>query len=1287
MSKRRKRQFRVTTFLIVPAILVLAALFVALSSTQQAGAVDGTVRSALQTFVNNQYTGDPANEYGFIIDAWALHGRIDSNGDGTYLGEGDNAALNPVLVDVLEGQPTMIPTTAIRGTWNTNMLDGTHVSAIASNVNAHQAAGFSTDVVAYCLTGHTEAAAAGGLGAVAGAGGLGGATTPKVLSLKYGRAGWGPTTNSKTFTATNPVGPPDALPAPYGDAATPATGCGGSGAELVRCTAQWALSATGGNVGNGINPPTTAYQAIDLRPGGGTTIEQANPTYNIPVNTIFSTGMNYLNPAATPKKLFVGPTQHMAGMIATGAEMLGYDSAFLQWGLANYNNTLPEIYNASDNAGYAQVAPSFDIVAPGQGGVSHGSLTKNSAVITRASATEPATMKVEYGTSPGVYTQVANNTVLTAGVRQVPLTGLSEFTTYYYRVTAYDGMANASAAFESSFTTLDGTGPVVSNGQPVGLINSTGPNITADISDNLSGVNVATVSVQLDGSPLAGCTTSGTAPVQVSCPTSGLAQGGHNVVVSVSDNAGNPVQAGSNQWSFTVDSLPPAFSNNLPTGLSGNDNPVISVDYNDVSGVNASATTVTLSQGGTPVGGLTCTPTSSSVSCSLAAPLANGAYDVIVTATDNASNTGSIPWSFTVDTSFPAIDPPFVPAPSSWITDNTPDVTMNYHFSGTGTIDSASLEIDGVSCATYSGAGTPQTGITCTAPVLANGPHTVHGSVGVGTKVATHDWAFSVDDAKPVFETWGPTGDITDSTPDITFDYFDDHSGVNPVPGSFVMTLDGNPLNLNNCAINATTVTCNRAVGGGVHNVHAEMTDVAGNTEVKDWSFKLTQRTYYFPWYDSDPANFMNGDWIMLTNAGNNPAGVDIYIGGTLMFQYDDGTGPGHGPRIPAGEQVAWKSDTPVTNGPVRIVSTEGQELLASQRVIFKDSFNEVLAVDENDLDSDYYFTWYDNNADWGMNSNWVMAANVGANPTDINIYVGDVGSGATPVAAFPNVAPGGIVTWQSPTTVTGGPVRVTGGAGSQLLASQRVIYKDAFNEVMGAAHRLLDTEGYFTWYDNEPSWGMNGNWVLATNAGTTDTTVEIYINNVSSNPVATLGPVAPGQSVAWQSPTPLTDGPVRALSTNAQTLLVSERTLYMDSFEEIQGTTPANMGDSYLFNWYDSMIANGMKNDWLLGGNYGSAGFDANIAIGGTLMPNPVGGGIAFPIGAHSSIFPQFGEKMDGPVAMECAGCSGQTDFLASQRVIFKDSFNEVVGKGYRKAALPTGWDIIINVPPGPAA
>ncbi|MEK6536120.1 MAG: hypothetical protein AABZ63_01390, partial [Actinomycetota bacterium] len=149
-------------------------------------------------------------------------------------------------------------------------------------------------------------------------------------------------------------------------------------------------------------------------------------------------------------------TPLMGGIAAEGLKMLGYGMStggFIRDGVPRWNNTLNEkqVTDGLTREALIPTATAIDTTAPAVSSVSAGSITTTSAVINRV-AGEPATMKVEYGTTSGVYTNTVNNTVLNAN-KNVSLTGLSEYTAYYYRVTSYDGQANGTASAEQSFMT------------------------------------------------------------------------------------------------------------------------------------------------------------------------------------------------------------------------------------------------------------------------------------------------------------------------------------------------------------------------------------------------------------------------------------------------------------------------------------------------------------------------------------------------------------------------------------------------------------------------------------------------------------------------------------------------------------------------------------------------------------------------------------------------------------------------------------------------------------------
>ncbi|MHB8792263.1 MAG: hypothetical protein ACYC6O_02840 [Thermoleophilia bacterium] len=99
----------------------------------------------------------------------------------------------------------------------------------------------------------------------------------------------------------------------------------------------------------------------------------------------------------------------------------------------------------------------------------------------------------------------------------------------------------------------DTTPPNVTITSPSGLT-SADVTISATYDDIDSGINQGSVSVDLDGAVLTGCTVG---PNSVSCAASGLAEGLHQVSVHVQDNSGNQRNVGS---SFTVACEKPILS-------------------------------------------------------------------------------------------------------------------------------------------------------------------------------------------------------------------------------------------------------------------------------------------------------------------------------------------------------------------------------------------------------------------------------------------------------------------------------------------------------------------------------------------------------------------------------------------------------------------------------------------------------------------------------------------------------------------------------------------------------
>ncbi|MHB8967911.1 MAG: hypothetical protein ACYC57_06580, partial [Thermoleophilia bacterium] len=394
-------------------------------------------------------------------------------------------------------------------------------------------------------------------------------------------------------------------------------------------------------------------------------------------------------------------------------------------------------------------------------------------------------------------------------------------------------------------------------------------------------------------------------------------------------------------------------------------------------------------------------------------------------------------------------------------------------------------------------------------------------------------------------------------------------------------------------------------------------------------------KEYHFTWYDNNKAWGMNGDWITINNVDTSAARVNIYVAGNLVKSYSS---------IAAGAGVQWQSPTTLTDGPVKVVSTGGHALNVTQRVIYKNSFNEIRAVETDALESEYHFTWYDNNKAWGMKGNWIVVNNLGSSAADVDISIG--GTVVTTLA----IAAGEQGIWQSPTTLTAGPVNVIDNNSQPLLVSQRVIFKDSFNEVPGVPNSKLNSDNWLSWYDNNKSWGMNGNWIIVYNDGGSAANVEIKVDGVLKDTLA----IPAGGYNAWKSPTTLTDGSVQVKDTNAQPLLVSQRVIYMDSFDEVAAVRSADAGDNADLNWYDNNKSWGMNGDWIVVTNLGASTTNIDIKVGGVSKKTK-----ALTAGERYA-WKSATTLTGGPV--EVTSDNAQP-LLVSQRILYKNSFNELFG------------------------
>jgi hypothetical protein len=317
----------------------------------------------------------------------------------------------------------------------------------------------------------------------------------------------------------------------------------------------------------------------------------------------------------------------------------------------------------------------------------------------------------------------------------------------------------------------------------------------------------------------------------------------------------------------------------------------------------------------------------------------------------------------------------------------------------------------------------------------------------------------------------------------------------------------------------------------------------------------------------------------------------------------------------------------------VTVTVNSGPAVLASQRVQYFQTFNEVWAGAGAKAATTGYFNWFDK-ASPGMYNDNIHLLNPGATSANVTVSL----PGATAQTA--TVAPGGEGIVSFPAGTIGGPVTVS--STQPVLASQRVQYNQSFNEVWAGTAAQAATTSYFQWYD-KASPGMSGDNIHLVNPGTTSASVTVSVPGATPQ-TATVGP---GQEAYVSFPAGKIGGPVTVSST--QPVLASQRVQYYASFNEVwAGNASQALATSYV-NWFDK-ASPGMYNDNIHLFNPGTTSADVTV-----YMPDGTGRVATVAPGAETAVsFPA--GTIGGPVTI-----SSTQPVLASQRVQFYQSFNEI--------------------------
>jgi IPT/TIG domain len=293
------------------------------------------------------------------------------------------------------------------------------------------------------------------------------------------------------------------------------------------------------------------------------------------------------------------------------------------------------------------------------------------------------------------------------------------------------------------------------------------------------------------------------------------------------------------------------------------------------------------------------------------------------------------------------------------------------------------------------------------------------------------------------------------------------------------------------------------------------------------WSMSAAQAAMvsYIPWYDTATAG-MVGDNIHVLNPGAVSANVTVTLPGATTI----------GPfALAAGQETHVSFGPGHIGGPVKISAT--LPVLASQRVQYYQTFNEVVARSATQASTQSMVNWFDR-ASAGMVGDNIHVLNPGAGTANVTLTL----PGAPNIGPFPLQA--GQETYVSfGQGQIGGPVTIT--SSLPVLASQRVQYYQSFNEVPAATQAQASTVSHIMWFDKATA-GMVGDNIHVLNMGAATANVTVSLPG-ATNIVFTL-PVGAETYVTF--PAGKLGGPVTI--TADQTVLAAQRVQYYQSFNEV---------------------------------------------------------------------------------------------------------------------------------------
>jgi hypothetical protein len=389
------------------------------------------------------------------------------------------------------------------------------------------------------------------------------------------------------------------------------------------------------------------------------------------------------------------------------------------------------------------------------------------------------------------------------------------------------------------------------------------------------------------------------------------------------------------------------------------------------------------------------------------------------------------------------------------------------------------------------------------------------------------------------------------------------------------------------------------------------------------YTFAPTSRTY-----DNVTTNQTSQNYTATINPASGCADIDVLIGGgDPKWSYG----------LPAHFAIV-NSYPNMNNGPVRVSSTNGVNIISSQRVVWGAGFDELMGYPANQLTDEYVFPWYNNKA----MSSQLRIGNTGTVAADVDVYIGGTKMNTTPY----NIAVGGSQRLEY-AGINNGPVRiVTTTSAATILTTMRVIWGAGYDELMGYPANQLTNEYVFPWYNNK---AMSSQLRIG-NTGTVAVDVDVYIGGTKMNTTPYNIAVGGSERIEYAG---INSGPVRVVTTTSgASILATMRVIWGAGYDELMGYPANRLTTDYVFPKYsDTSLDTQLRI-----GNTGTVPVEVDVYAGSTKLNDAV---IAIPVGGSARL--DYSGVEAGPlrVVTTTPGAS----ILATERLIKGNGYDELMG------------------------